>query len=249
MENIKISIITIVFNNVKYIEKTILSIIDQTYEHIEYIIIDGGSTDGTLDVIRKYEDKIDKCISEPDEGLYDAMNKGLQMATGDFVWFVNGGDEIYDKITLEKVLAEVDKSDDIIYGNTMMIDKYGNERGERRLTPPESLTWESLKRGMLVSHQSIMVKRGIAPRFNLKYQVSADIDWVIQSLKNANRIRNTNLYLSRFMEGGISRKKLRKGLWERFLILTKYYGFLPTFFRHLFFGARLAGFYIKYRRI
>jgi len=249
MDNVIISIITVVYNNAEYIEKTIQSIIHQTYDHIEYIIIDGGSTDGTLDIIRKYEDKIDKWVSEQDKGVYDAMNKGLQMAAGDFVWFVNGGDEIYDKVTLENVLAGIDKSYDIIYGNTMMIDEYGNERGDRRLTPPESLTWKSLKWGMLVCHQSIMVRRGIAPRFNLKYQVSADIDWVIQSLKNANRIRNTNEYLSRFMEGGVSRRKLRQGLWERFIILTKYYGFLPTLFRHLFFGVRLAGFYVKYKRI
>jgi len=247
--NPEISIITVVYNNAKYIEKTISSIINQTYDHIEFIIVDGGSTDGTLDIIRKYENKIGKWISEPDNGLYDAMNKGLQMATGDFVWFINSGDEIYSESTLENVLSGMDERDDILYGGTMMIDENGNEKGERRLTPPESLTWISLRRGMLVSHQSILVRRGIAPQFNMKYKISADIDWVIRSLKNASRIRNTNEYLSRFMEGGVSRKKLRQGLWERFIILSKYYGILPTLFRHLFFGARLAGFYVKHKRI
>ena len=247
--NPEISIITVVYNNAKYIEKTISSIINQTYDHIEFIIVDGGSTDGTLDIIRKYENKIGKWISEPDNGLYDAMNKGLQMATGDFVWFINSGDEIYSGSTLENVLSGMDERDDILYGGTMMIDENGNEKGERRLTPPESLTWISLRRGMLVSHQSILVRRGIAPQFNMKYKISADIDWVIRSLKNASRIRNTNEYLSRFMEGGVSRKKLRQGLWERFIILSKYYGILPTLFRHLFFGARLAGFYVKHKRI
>src|SRR5690606_2467889 len=99
----KLSVITIVYNNVKDIERTILSIITQTYDNIEYIIIDGGSTDGTLDIIKKYQHKVSQWVSEPDKGIYNAMNKGLKMSSGDYILFMNSGDEVYDQRTVEKV--------------------------------------------------------------------------------------------------------------------------------------------------
>ncbi len=101
-----VSIITVVFNSVTLLERTIQSILGQTYPNIEYLIIDGGSKDGTVDIIRKYEDRIDFWISGPDKGLYDAMNKGLTAATGDFVWFLNSGDLVYETDTLEKVFKD-----------------------------------------------------------------------------------------------------------------------------------------------
>src|SRR4051812_1110497 len=95
-----LSVITVVYNNVSHIERTLLSVLDQTYPHIEYIVIDGASTDGTLVIIEKYKDRIAKLISEPDKGIYDAMNKGLAIATGDYVLFMNSGDEIYARETV-----------------------------------------------------------------------------------------------------------------------------------------------------
>src|SRR5690606_4665890 len=103
-----LSVITVVYNNVKDIERTILSVINQTYKNIEYIIIDGVSTDGTLDIIHQYSEKISHIVSEPDKGIYDAMNKGLSVATGDYVLFMNSGDEIYAHDTVEKVFTSSD---------------------------------------------------------------------------------------------------------------------------------------------
>src|SRR5579863_7406616 len=103
--NPTLSVITIVYNNVRDIERTILSVLNQTYPHIEYIVVDGLSTDGTLEIIKRYKTKISKLISEKDEGIYDAMNKGLAVATGDYVVFMNSGDEFYEAETVSKVFA------------------------------------------------------------------------------------------------------------------------------------------------
>lgn len=113
-----ITIITVAYNAVKDIENTILSVLNQTYPNIEYIIIDGGSTDGTLDIIKKYEDKISYWVSEADKGIYDAMNKGALKATGEWLNFMNAGDTFYDQQVLEKVFKDNDWSDaDVIYGD------------------------------------------------------------------------------------------------------------------------------------
>lgn len=114
----KVSIITVALNNAEYIEACIQSVINQGYENIEYIVIDGGSTDGTIDIIKKYEDKINVWISEPDRGIYDAMNKGIRMATGDVVGFLNADDVYYDPSVLENVAKVMgDQSVDACYSD------------------------------------------------------------------------------------------------------------------------------------
>ncbi len=247
-KNPEISIITVVLNGISYIEKTILSVIRQSCENIEYIIVDGGSEDGTLEIIKKYEDKISKWISEPDEGLYHAMNKGLRLATGDYVWFINGGDEVYGADTGSAILRFLRDFPDMLYGNTIIIDQKGKELGDRRLTPPEHMTWKSFKMGMLVCHQSLIVKKEIAPEFDLRYAFASDVDWAVRSMIASETIVNTHMYLSRFMEGGTTSRNLKKGLKERFWIMSKYYGFLPTAIRHIFFGFRLTRFFMKHKR-
>src|ERR1700741_2610648 len=147
----KLSVITVVFNNLRDIERTMLSVLNQTYPNIEYIVIDGLSNDGTLDIIRKYRDRI-KLVSEKDNGIYDAMNKGLNMATGDYVLFMNSGDEIYATDTVSKVFATTEDAD-IYYGETEMINDDGEILGQRRHKAPEKFTWRSFKYGMSVSHQ------------------------------------------------------------------------------------------------
>ena len=182
----KISIVTVVYNGAQTIEATIKSILDQSYKNIEYIIIDGNSSDGTQDIIKSYENSISKWISEPDKGIYDAMNKGIKLSTGDYIWFMNSGDEIADNIVLEEIISSNPNSD-IYYGDTIMIDSDGNEIGNRRLTPPEKLTWESFKKGMLVSHQSFIVKKNIIKQYNLTYKFSADFEWCLLALKKAKK--------------------------------------------------------------
>lgn len=244
----KISIITVVYNGEKHIGRTIESVLGQSYSSIEYIIVDGKSTDGTLKVIESYQG-IHKLISEPDQGLYDAMNKGLKAATGAYVWYLNSGDQVYESDTVEKMVEGMKGYPDIIYGGTMIIDEAQNEVGDRRLSPPAQLSWKSFRQGMVVCHQSILVKRELAPDYNLEYRFSADIDWAIRASKKAALIHNSHLVLSRFLEGGMTDHNIKAGLKERFRIMTRYYGRIPTILRHFLFGIRLTNFYLKHRRI
>jgi glycosyltransferase involved in cell wall biosynthesis len=243
-----ITVITVVFNGEDNIGKTIESILNQTYAKIEYIIVDGKSTDKTLEIAGAYRG-IDRVISEPDRGLYDAMNKGLKAATGDYVWFLNSGDQIYSKETVELMVSGLSGTPGIIYGGTMIIDEEQNEIGDRRLKPPVRLSWKSFRQGMVVCHQSILVKKELAPEFNLEYRLSADIDWAIRAAKGAAQIHNSNLVLSRFLEGGLTTHNIKAGLRERFKIMRRFYGLIPTIFRHFVFGIRLTNFYLKNRRI
>jgi glycosyltransferase involved in cell wall biosynthesis len=227
----KISIITVVYNASSLLERTIKSVLAQTYSTIEYIIIDGGSTDGTLNIIEKYKNKIAQTHSGKDRGIYDAMNKALKDASGDYVLFLNAGDELYSNETIAKVFASAPEAD-VYYGNTAIVTEKGEVIGDRRLSPPENLTWKSLKYGMCVSHQSFIPKRLLCDFYNLEYKVSADIDWMINVLKQSDNIVNTHQYISKFLEGGTSNKRRKKALLERFSIMVKHYGFVQTIFNH-----------------
>ena len=240
-----VSIITVVFNDAEGLEKTIQSILDQSYTNIEHIIIDGASTDGTLDVIRRTEDKIGYWLSEPDSGLYDAMNKGLKAASGDYVWFMNAGDLIYQDDTTEKIFSGESDPADIYYGDTMVVNDAYEQVGLRRLRPPEQLNWKSFRQGMLVCHQAILVKRDLADPYNLRYSHSADFDWVIKVLKKTNNIKNTRLVLACFLDGGHSRQNIRPSLKERFHSMSRHYGLLPTLTRHIPIAFRFLRFYSK----
>jgi glycosyltransferase involved in cell wall biosynthesis len=227
----KISIITVVYNAAALLERTIKSVLNQSYTNIEYIIIDGASTDGTLNIIEKYQEKIALSHSGKDKGIYDAMNRGLKDATGDYVLFLNAGDELYSIDTIEKIFA-IAVDADVFYGNTAVINKQGLTIGDRRLSPPEQLTWKSLKYGMCVSHQSFIAKRLLCDFYSLEYNISADIDWMINVLKQSDNVINTHQYISKFLEGGTSNKRRTKALAERFSIMVKHYGFLTTLINH-----------------
>ncbi len=243
----KLSIITIVYNNARDIERTMLSVLNQTYANIEYIIIDGLSTDGTLEIIKKYQDKIAKLISEKDEGIYDAMNKGLDLATGDYVLFMNSGDQLYSRDTVADVFASAENAD-IYYGETEMIDANGKSLGQRRHKAPENFTWQSFKYGMSISHQAIYIKRSIAEPFNRKYELSADIDWVLNAAKKAKTIVNTHHYVAKYLVGGMSKTKHRQSLSERFAIMKEYYGLVPTLLNHVVIAFNLAGYWLLNRK-
>jgi len=240
------SIITVTYNAAQWLERTIQSILSQTYPDIEYIIVDGGSTDGTIDIIENhFQFSIFnfQFISEPDKGLYDAMNKGLKLATGDYVWFINAGDRIHSTNTVQEIITHLSPFTfhllpDVIYGETEISDAQGNSLGMRRLKAPEKLTWKSFKMGMLVSHQSFIVKREIAEPYDLQYRYAADIDWCIRCLKKANTILNTHQILSWFLEAGLSATNRKASLKERYEIMCKYYGKIPTQIRHLWFAVR-----------
>jgi len=243
-----ISIITVVYNSVGFIENTIRDVINQSYPNIEYIIIDGGSTDGTIEVLQKYNEYIDYWISEQDKGLYDAMNKAMQNATGDYLWFINSGDLPFDLTILDNIFRKNKLFADIYYGETEIIDPNGESIGMRRHQAPEILNWKSLLKGMKVSHQSIIVKKEIATNYNTKYKLSSDFDWVIKVLKKAKSIENTGLIISKFMEGGLTKKNLIPGLKERYQIMLENYGYFPTVISHFILATKLAFYYVKNKR-
>lgn len=239
-----LSVITVVYNNVKDIERTIQSVVNQTYSNIEYIIIDGGSTDGTKDIIEKYKNEIAKLVSEKDSGIYDAMNKGLALASGDYVLFMNSGDEVYSKDTVAQVFASSVNAD-VYYGETEMYDQNWKSIGRRRHKSPNELTFDSFKYGMSVSHQAIYIRRSLTQSYNTQYALSADIDWILEALKRAKKIVNVNQYVAKYLVGGMSKKKHKESLIERFKIFSKHYGLLPNMLNHIIIASNLFFYYLK----
>ncbi len=246
----KISIITVVFNAVRFLEGTIQSVLSQSYPNIEYIVIDGASTDGTVEMIKKYQDRISCWVSEADEGLYDAMNKGLKLANGDYVWFLNAGDRVFDAKTVGKLLACAKPETDVLFGEVMLVDEERCYLGTRsELTTqklPKSLTWKSLRLGMVVCHQGFIVRKAIAPRYR-KGNLAADIDWVIECLKRSKNVVNTHLLFAEYLQGGISKMQHQKSLTDRYLVLKNHYGWLPNLFHHFLILCRAL--WVKISRI
>jgi glycosyltransferase involved in cell wall biosynthesis len=242
-----LSVITVVYNNAAGIEGTIKSVINQTYRYIEYIIVDGLSTDGTLQIIDRYKNRISKIVSEKDRGIYDAMNKGLAAATGDYVIFMNSGDEFYETGTVADVFASAANAD-IYYGETEMITADGKTLGRRRHQAPERFTWKSFRYGMSVSHQAIYIRRSLAEYYNTRYELSADIDWIIRAAKKAKNIVNVNKYVAKYLVGGMSKNKHRQSLSERFEIMRRYYGLVPTIINHFAIAFNLTWYWLKNRR-
>ena len=242
-----VSIITVVYNGKAYLEATIQSILAQSYEAVEYIIIDGGSTDGTLDIIKKYASQIDYWTSEPDAGIYDAMNKGLRAAKGDYVLFINAGDQLNSNITLSSIFYSLPAEADVIYGETNLIDESGKVLGTRSaLTTrklPAQLHYQDMLYGMVVSHQSFMVKRKIAPAYETSYRCSADIDWVIRSLKRSKKTVNAQVVIAKYLVGGFSIRQQRLCWKERFQVYKTHFGLAKTLLAHCWIVLR----YIIYK--
>ncbi len=240
----KFSLITVTYNAGAVLEDTIQSIITQTYKNVEYILIDGASTDNTMRIIERYRDHIHTVVSEPDQGLYDAMNKGLSLATGDYVCFLNAGDCLHEDDTLLGMVHSVAANHkapcppDVLYGDTALVDSEGHFLRMRRLTPPEHLTWKSFRHGMLVCHQAFFARRAIAPHYDLRYRFSADFDWCIRVMKQARYLHNTHLTLVDYLDEGLTTRNHRASLIERFHIMCRHYGTVPTVMRHLWFALR-----------
>jgi glycosyltransferase involved in cell wall biosynthesis len=240
----KLSVITIVYNNVRDIERTVLSVLNQSYSNIEYLVIDGASNDGTIDILKQYESSISKLVSEKDKGIYDAMNKGLALATGDYVLFMNSGDEIYASNTVERIFASGDDAD-IYYGETEMFDDAWQSLGRRRHKAPEAFTWKDFKYGMSISHQAIYIRKSLTEPYDLTYKLSSDIDWILRAAKKAKKIVNVKAVVAKYLVGGMSKKKHRQSLAERFSIFVKHYGLIPTIFNHLLIALNLVFYYLR----
>lgn len=237
----KFSIITVTYNAAKVLEDTIQSIVTQTYKNTEYIIVDGGSTDGTLQLINKYKEHISIVISEPDKGLYDAMNKGISLATGDYLCFLNAGDEFHEDETLQLIVHSLTATElpEVLYGETDIVDSEGHFLHKRRLSAPETLTWKSFKKGMLVCHQAFFARRDLVEPYNLQYRFSADFDWCIRIMKKAKVLHNTHLTLIDYLNEGMTTQHHKASLKERFRIMAKHYGIISTVLHHAWFVLRL----------
>lgn len=237
------SVITITYNAGKTLKNTIRSIAEQisNYPQIEYIIVDGASKDDTLLIVDQNNQYITKMISEPDEGLYDAMNKGIDLATGDYLCFLNAGDSFYKPDTLKQIAerAILENFPDIIYGETAIVDSAGKFLHLRRLRAPKTLTWKSFKKGMLVCHQAFFVKRTQVEHYDTKYRYSADFDWSIRIMKKTKAIYNTHLTLINYLDEGLTTNNRFDSLWERFHIMIRHYGILSTVGYHIIFIFRL----------
>lgn len=233
--NAVISIITICRNDMSGLKKTIQSI---TYtKRIEHIIVDGNSNDGTKDYLESLNTAQSSWTSEKDNGIYDAMNKGLSAATGDYVIFMNSGDRFHTIDTIPLILEILMRTrPDILYGDAMYVDDQGEHLGLRsNITTrklPKTLSWKDMKRGMLVCHQSFIVRRTLAPNYILN-NLSADIDWQIKCLKSAIIIRLFEDPICQYLIGGTSQVHHLKSLIDRFKVLTIHFGLVKTLWYHI----------------
>ena len=231
----RISIITICYNAASTISRTLRSVSAQTYPNIQYLIIDGASKDNTLELVRELAPEAE-VYSERDKGIYDAMNKGLDRATGDYVWYVNAGDALVSPTTVEDLIRATctgDSLPDVLYGDTRLIDAEGHDLGLRRLRPPHQLDWRSFRSGMLVCHQAFVAKRSISPHYDLSYRFSADVDWCIRVLKEA---KTTAFYpepIALYLNEGTTTANHRASLIERFHVMRHHYGLVTTVLQHL----------------
>ena len=256
---ITFSIVTITYNADNVLGKTVDSVFSQTYPHVEHVIIDGASTDDTLQVAQDYMQRSYaasngheiRIVSEPDNGLYDAMNKGLRQVSGDYVLFLNAGDFFPDSEVLSNIARNVglegvsrEKLPVVLYGNTDIVDNDGRFLRHRRLQPPANLSWRSFRHGMLVCHQAFYARLDIAKTvpYDCRYRFSADVDWCIRIMKQAEirhlPLLNLHLVVANYTEEGQSTIHHRESLNERYQIMCHHYGKIPTIFMHLWFAVR-----------
>lgn len=254
-DNPLISIITVTYNAELTIERTLQSVESQSYPRIEHLIIDGCSTDHTMSHVQRYVERngenkhLIRVLREPDKGLYDAMNKGIQQATGYYLVFLNAGDKLHEPTSIEQIVEQTRWQRNqvnyaVIYGETDLVDNEGHFLRHRRLQAPEHLTTKSFLQGMLVCHQSFYVRTDIARTelYDLRYRYSADYDWCIRIMKRAERRRlrflNTHLILTDYLSEGLTTKNHRRSLLERLRLMGRHYGWPRAILQHLWFVIR-----------
>ena len=236
------TIITVTYNASETIERTVESVDSQTFKLYEHLIIDGSSRDDTLAIVARHHNGLRKVFSEPDHGLYDAMNTGIGRAKGDYLVFLNAGDKFHSADTLRHLADLVVDNDKpgILYGQTDIVDNRGVRLGDRHLIAPEVLTLKSFATGMVVCHQAFIPLRRIAGMYNLKYRYSADYEWCIRCLQHSRRNVYAGEVLIDYLNEGLTTANRRKSLKERFNVMCYYYGTFPTLVRHIgFFFRRL----------
>lgn len=203
MLNPKVSIITVVYNGVEYIEQTIQSVINQSYKNLEYIIIDGGSTDGTQEIIKKYEQNITYWVSEKDAGMYHAMNKGWQKATGDIIGILNADDYYLDGVIQKVVTAFENQNAAIVFGGMTKLRKIGKKNFFKEISPNLSM----MEQTMGIFHPSTFILRKVYEElggYNEKYKLSSDYDFLLRAYKKSIQFYEIKESLVVFRIGGVS---------------------------------------------
>ena len=255
---IRITYVTITFNAASVLQRTLDSVLQQDYPNIVHLIIDGASTDDTLKMVDDYIERSNaaenghriQVMSEPDEGIYDAMNKGLRSLDGDYVCFLNAGDFLPAPDTVSKIVAHISlivgdgNMPAVAYGDTDIVDGEGRFLHHRRLAPPEHLTWKSFRQGMLVCHQAFYARTdfAIATPYDRQYRYSADVDWCIRVMKAAATenvpLHNLHMVVVNYTQEGQTTLHHRESLWERYRVMERHYGRIQTFFLHCWFVVR-----------
>jgi glycosyltransferase involved in cell wall biosynthesis len=213
-----ITVVTVVYNGAEFLEDTIKSVIEQTYDNVEYIIVDGGSTDGTVDIVRKYEHAIDYWVSEPDKGIYNAMNKGIDLGGGDWVNFMNAGDRFYKSNTIFDVVNEFKHSSDfvILYGHHEV--RYPDKK---KLVKAGLMN--QLWRGSQFSHQSAFILLSYHKKnpYNLCRKIAADFEFFYHTYRSDKKIVCLPDIISSITSGGISDIKRIDSILEWWSIIEK----------------------------
>ena len=252
---IRITYVTITYNAAKVLQRTLDSVLQQDYPNIEHLIIDGASTDDTLKIVDDYIARSNaaenghqiQVSSEPDKGIYDAMNKGLRSMTGDYVCYLNAGDFLPTTDTASRIAQQVEASGNtpaVLYGDTDIVDGEGQFLHHRRLAPPEKLTWKSFRQGMLVCHQAFYARTdfAIATPYDIQYRYSADVDWCIRVMKAAAKenvpMLNLHMVVANYTQEGQTTLHHRESLWERYRVMEHHYGRVQTFLLHCWFAVR-----------
>lgn len=211
-----ITIVTVVLNDKKNIEKTIQSVLNQNIE-IEYIVVDGGSTDGTLEVIEKYKNKIDVLISEKDSGIYNAMNKAIDLANGKWLCFMNSGDVFYDTNVLKNLFLNLDDCTDVVYGDWEI-----NYANKTRIANAD-LNVENIWKNMIFSHQSSFIRKDILNeyRFNESNRITADYELFYNFYKANKQFKYVPMIIASISAGGLSDVKRIESIVSRWNIIDK----------------------------
>ena len=250
---IRITYVTITYNAAKVLQRTLDSVLCQDYPDIVHLIIDGASTDDTLKIVDDYIARSNaaenghriQVTSEPDKGIYDAMNKGLRSLDGDYVCFLNAGDFLPSPDTVSKIVEKaITPLPAVLYGNTDIVDGEGHFLHHRRLAPPEHLSWKSFRQGMLVCHQAFYARTdfAIATPYDMQYRYSADVDWCIRVMKAAEKenvpLQNLHMVVANYTQEGQTTLHHRESLWERYRVMEHHYGRVQTFLLHCWFAIR-----------
>ena len=258
---IRITYVTITYNAAQVLKRTLDSVLQQDYPEIVHLIIDGASTDDTLKIVDDYTAQSNAAgnghqvnvISEPDKGIYDAMNKGLRGVDGDYVCFLNAGDFLPAPDTARRIAEAVTNTHQptsttqlpaVLYGDTDIVDGEGRFLHHRRLAPPEKLTWKSFRQGMLVCHQAFYARTdfAIATPYDMQYRYSADVDWCIRVMKAAAKenvpLLNLHMVVANYTQEGQTTLHHRESLMERYRVMEHHYGRVQTLLLHCWFAVR-----------